>query len=246
MDGLRPSELRHELRTPLNQIIGYSEMLLEDIGDDADPGLRSDIDGIHKAAYDLVGAVQAFIPNGDAVGTPESMHRIRTGLSDRANRLSEAAHSLAGREEPVLKPFAQHIETAARNLADFTSGAPLERKVENTGAASEQRVASSGARLLVADDSERNREILARQLERQGYSVTCVSNGVEALRLLRENPYDLALLDVLMPEMDGFSVLEAIKADSELREIPVIMISASDEYSSVIRCIESGAEDYRP
>ena len=243
---LKPSELRHELRTPLNQIIGYSEMLLEDIGDDAEPGLRNEIHSIHDSAYDLVGAVQSLVPNGDVVGSPESMGRIRSGLSDRANRLTQAAHALATRDEPVLRPFAQHIETAARNLADFTSGAPLDRKVESTGTPSQERSASSGARLLVADDSERNREILARQLERQGYSVTSVSNGVEVLRLLRERPYDLVLLDVLMPEMDGFSALEAIKADSELREIPVIMISASDEYSSVIRCIESGAEDYLP
>ncbi len=251
MDGsqeqvLKPSDLRHELRTPLNQIIGYSEMLLEDIGDDGDAELRSEIDAIHDSAYDLVGAVQALVPNGDGIGSPDSLGRIRKGLSDRANRLSQAAHSLAAREEPILRPFAQHIESAARNLADFTSGATLNRKAENTGSVSEEHAASSGARLLVADDSERNREILARQLERQGYSVTCVGNGVDALRLLRERSYDLALLDVLMPEMDGFSALEAIKTDPELREIPVIMISASDEYSSVIRCIESGAEDYLP
>ena len=199
MDGLRPSELRHELRTPLNQIIGYSEMLLEDIGDEADPGLRGEIDGIHKAAYDLVGAVQAVIPNADAVGTPESMHRIRAGLSDRADRLSEAAHSLAGRAEPVLRPFAQHIETAARNLADFTSGAPLDRKVENTGSSNEQRAASSGARLLVADDSERNREILARQLVRQGYSVTCVSNGAKRFASSTKVPTTLPFLTFLCP-----------------------------------------------
>ena len=88
--------------------------------------------------------------------------------------------------------------------------------------------------------------MLCHQLERQGYTVTAVANGRDALRLLRERPFDLVLLDVLMPELDGFAALESIKADRSLREIPVIMISASDEYSSVIRCIEGGAEDYLP
>src|SRR5262249_42096575 len=65
-----------------------------------------------------------------------------------------------------------------------------------------------------------------------------------ALALLRAEPFDLVLLDVLMPEMDGYTALEQIKADERLREIPVIMVSGLDEIDSVVRCIERGAEDY--
>ena len=79
-----------------------------------------------------------------------------------------------------------------------------------------------------------------------GHRVTAAENGRQALRLLREGEFDLVLLDVLMPEMDGFAALERVKADVRLRALPVIMISGLDEVESVVRCIEAGAEDYLP
>ncbi|HWK63300.1 MAG TPA: adenylate/guanylate cyclase domain-containing protein [Rhizobiaceae bacterium] len=99
--------------------------------------------------------------------------------------------------------------------------------------------------LLVVDDNEDNRFTLAQRLEREGYgTVVCACNGREALDLLADRPFDLVLLDISMPEMDGFQVLEHVKADTTLRDIPVVMISAIDEIDSVARCIGLGAEDY--
>lgn len=101
------------------------------------------------------------------------------------------------------------------------------------------------ARLLVVDDNEDNRYILTQRLQREGYQyILQAADGVEAMELLTTQSIDLVLLDVLMPEMDGYQVLERIRADSELRNIPVIMISAIDEIETVVRCIEAGAEDY--
>jgi signal transduction histidine kinase len=174
------------------------------------------------------------------------IERARDGLSQPVSKLYAAAHHLAARPEPSLQPFAKHIETASRELQQFVAGAGLPQRSSGSSTAPEEHAGAARARLLVADDNDRNREVLCHQLERQGYSVTAVANGREALRLLRERPFDLVLLDVLMPELDGFAALESIKADRLLQEIPVIMISASDEYSSVIRCIEGGAEDYLP
>ena len=106
---------------------------------------------------------------------------------------------------------------------------------------------SEGAgRILVVDDNRLNRIKLARNLEQQGHVVSLAENGVEALEKLGEDPFDLILLDILMPEMDGFQVLERMNEDSELRAIPVIVISAVEEMDSVIRCIEMGAEDHLP
>jgi adenylate cyclase len=103
----------------------------------------------------------------------------------------------------------------------------------------------SEAALLVVDDIEDNRYTLTRRLSREGYTnVTTAANGREALELLQEKPIDLVLLDIMMPEMNGYEVLERLKADPDLRHIPIIMISAVDEIESVIRCIELGAEDY--
>jgi two-component system sensor histidine kinase/response regulator len=98
--------------------------------------------------------------------------------------------------------------------------------------------------LLVVDDDAANREVLCRRLERQGHDVQIASSGRDAMRILGEAAYDLVLLDIMMPEMDGYEVLGRIKSDSTLQHIPVIMISALNELQSVVRCVEAGAEDY--
>ena len=99
--------------------------------------------------------------------------------------------------------------------------------------------------LLIVDDLEDNRVALAMRLELAGYgNVTHAADGSAALALMREKPFDLVLLDIMMPEMDGYQVLEEMKADTDLRDLPVIMISAVEEMDSVVRCIELGAADY--
>ncbi|HEY4237343.1 MAG TPA: adenylate/guanylate cyclase domain-containing protein [Gaiellaceae bacterium] len=98
--------------------------------------------------------------------------------------------------------------------------------------------------ILIADDNRVNRLMLARGLEQQGHAVAFAGHGGEALDLLRQQPFDLMLLDVLMPELDGYEVLAKLKDDPLLRDIPVIVTSALDELDSVVRCLEMGAEDY--
>ncbi len=100
--------------------------------------------------------------------------------------------------------------------------------------------------ILVVDDMEANRTLLSRRLTRDGHRVTTAEGGRQALGLLEVDDFDLVLLDLMMPEMNGFEVLARIKADPRLHRIPVIMISALDEVDSVVRCIEAGAEDYLP
>jgi sigma-B regulation protein RsbU (phosphoserine phosphatase) len=100
--------------------------------------------------------------------------------------------------------------------------------------------------ILVADDNESNRDMLTRRLHRQGMKVETATDGRQTLELARNQPFDVVLLDTMMPGLDGFSVLQQLKTDPQTRHIPVIMISAVDELESVIRCIEAGAEDYLP
>jgi CheY-like chemotaxis protein len=102
--------------------------------------------------------------------------------------------------------------------------------------------------LLVVDDNEMNRDMLSRRLLRQGYVVVTAENGRQAIDLIEADVkrFDLVLLDIMMPEMDGYQVLERLKADARLRHIPVIVISSLDEMKSVVQCIELGAEDYLP
>lgn len=98
--------------------------------------------------------------------------------------------------------------------------------------------------ILVVDDNRMNRLLLARSLEQQGHKVAFAENGAQALDLLKQQSFDLILLDVEMPELNGYEVLEKMHADLHLREVPVIMTSALDEVDSVVKCIELGAEDY--
>jgi len=101
-------------------------------------------------------------------------------------------------------------------------------------------------RVLVVDDNEANRDLLARRVRRQGHTVTVAEDGVKALELMRQELFDLVLLDIMMPKMNGYQVLEHLKNDPNLRHIPVIVISAVDDINSVVECIELGAEDYLP
>jgi len=98
--------------------------------------------------------------------------------------------------------------------------------------------------LLVVDDNKVNRLLLGRGLEQQGHTVEFAENGRLALEVLRSKSFDLMLLDIQMPEMDGYQVLEQLTSDLHLRDLPVIMTSALEELDSVVRCIEMGAEDY--
>jgi class 3 adenylate cyclase len=105
-------------------------------------------------------------------------------------------------------------------------------------------VSAPPGRILVVDDNRVNRLLLGRGLEAQGHRVEFAEHGQEALDLLRQGRFDLVLLDVEMPEVDGYGVLAELKEDPHLRDLPVIMTTALDELDSVVRCIEMGAEDY--
>ena len=98
--------------------------------------------------------------------------------------------------------------------------------------------------ILVVDDNEMNRDMLSRRLKRQGYEVDLAEDGDVALEMIHGSNYDLILLDIMMPRMNGYEVLEELKQEQQYQNIPVIMISAVDDLDSIVRCIELGAEDY--
>ena len=103
---------------------------------------------------------------------------------------------------------------------------------------------AAGARLLIVDDNKVNRLLLTRNLDTMGHRAVAVENGAIALEMLRRDPFDLVLLDLEMPEMNGFEVLEQIRSDLALRDVPVIVTSSLEGLDNVVRSIELGAEDY--
>lgn len=147
-------------------------------------------------------------------------------------------HSLIDR---IVASFNQETVDLTDSSMKVVSGA-----VEKIFESDDSAAAGETGRLLVVDDNATNRVILDRRLKSQGHEVFLAKNGTEALEMLAEREFDLVLLDILMPQVNGFDVLVRMKSSETLRDIPVIMISALNEMDVVVRCIESGAEDYLP
>ncbi len=105
-------------------------------------------------------------------------------------------------------------------------------------------MSEENALVLVVDDNEMNRDMLSRRLKRMNYDVIVAEDGEQALAMVTEHPFNLVLLDIMMPTISGYEVLERMKQDDATKHIPIIMISAVDDLDSVVRCIELGAEDY--
>ena len=225
-DPLAP--VRHELRTPLNQIIGYSEMLIEEAEESGQDGFIPDLKKVHSAAKRLVELIQEHLgPGKQLPASPAAT--------------PEPALETNRQPAPVLPSEAQASEESIPAGMAPLAAAPAPGKAEASlaQASSEQK-----SHLLVVDDNEANRDMLGRRLERQGYRISTAADGHEALKLVSQEPFDLVLLDIMMPGIDGYAVLERMKRDPHLRHIPVIMISALDELQGVVRCVEIGAEDY--
>jgi two-component system sensor histidine kinase/response regulator len=191
---------------------------------------------------------------------PELLHNLRTPLNHIIG-FSEMLTEQAQEEGQIgFVPDLQNIHLAARQMLTLLNSgahllpesASLNNRPRNASMldvpepAPEQNTNTSQALILVVDDNSTNREMLSRRLERQGYAVAKAENGRQAMDAVRTLTFDLVLLDIMMPEMDGYAVLQEMKADDLLRAIPVIMISALDDMDSVVRCIELGAEDHLP
>ena len=243
-------ELRHELRTPVNLIVGYAEMLGEDL--DAGDARLASIDTILDAARVVLERINSALP-GSGLATDGDLARLLADLVEPQRRVLEATRALL--VDPPDEQFAADITKIAAAAERLTAPPHPAVKSQYTPAATVAMTDPCGggahglvahARILVVDDVEENRAVLERRLSRQGHRVSMAENGRVALERLGAEAFDLVLLDVLMPEVDGFQVLERMKATSALRDIPVIMISALDDLASVVRCVEHGAEDYLP
>jgi adenylate cyclase len=244
------AQLRHELRTPLNHIIGYTEMLLEELEADDRLGLAADLSALRADARQLLSLLNEVLARGHA-GSPD-LAAARGTLGPPLERVRAAGEALRRRAVEAganaLLADLDRIRSATGRLDDLLGheAAPSVRPGVGPGAGPESAGADARARavILVVDDNEDNRDMLARRLRRQNYDVLTAAGGRAALTTLAGAPVDLVLLDVMMPDLDGYAVLERLKADSVLRDIPVLMISALDELDSVVRCIQLGAEDY--
>jgi signal transduction histidine kinase len=231
------SALRHDLRTPLNHVIGYGEMLLEALYEDGaenGPGVEALREVVARSREQVRG-----------LQTARTVEEARAALRD--GRILDDLYILCGVLDSRYVDDVRKMRQAAERIASFASSAASpENEQPATSASDAPADAESHGTLLAVDDNAQNRELLQRMLERQGYSVTMAASGEECLKLLAGRRFDLVLLDVIMPGLSGFDVLNRMRASPELRTVPVIVISALDESSAAIRCIQMGAEDYLP
>jgi len=250
------SEARHNLRTPINHILGYSEMLMEDAEDQGKQQLLDDFKQIvedGKLALAIING--ALTPATNEVGEPE-LRAMHDALLAPINQILERVRRF---EPEVASADLAKVRTAAERLLAMSSEilapcsrtppeiliVPIALDIKPPQAHTSDKLKSGPqSHILVVDDNETNRDVLGRRLEREGYRVSSAENGRCALEMVRAISYDLVLLDIMMPEIDGYQVLSQMKADPALCDIPVIMISALDQIDSVVRCIETGAEDY--
>ena len=183
----------------------------------------------------------------------ELLHDLRTplnqiiGYSEMLAEQSSEHEGLATDLQKICSAGQRMLEIIDENFTvggEKTRTAPVSRGEIAPFAAMRPQASIEPGVVLVVDDDANNRDVLSRRLTRQGHAVRTVGNGADALRVMTETAFDVVLLDIMMPDMDGHEVLRHIKADAAMQQIAVIMISAVSEVQSVVRCIEAGAEDY--
>lgn len=270
-----PSSLKHDLRTPLNHILGYCEMLLEEAQDKHLDHFIPDLERIHAAGRRLLTVINDLFDPAKEGPAPiaENVlhHELRTPLNHIIGYAEILREEAIERGQESFMPDIDKIHAAAHQLLQLVMeklmpvlmGGGLEAPSEDSSPTTFVRksdvaapsapfmtaatAAPSGAgRLLVVDDIDLNRDMLARRLTRLGFIVEQAAHGREALDKLQQHSFDLMLLDIMMPVMNGYDVLSYLKSDPTLSRLPVIVLSASDETHKIVRCIEMGAEDYLP
>jgi signal transduction histidine kinase len=172
----------------------------------------------------IIGYSEMLAEDADKAGQPEYLANLK--------KITQAGKNLTEKINQLFKP--SEIKTEKNNI--------ISSSIEVIS--NQDSINNLIGKVLIVDDIEENRDILSRRLKKRDYICDEAENGTIALNKLSQERFDLVLLDIMMPETDGYTVLKTIKSDAVLRNIPVIMISAITEMDSVVRCIEMGAEDY--
>ena len=237
--------------------------------------IRPHVDQIHAASRNLSNVVEALTDDGSidrlfaTADVPAAQRALQDQLRGPIDVIVDSGavllKALPGVGGESLRSDLLDILTGSTHLmadiyeavnlsgdgddSNVTEGVPdlaLRRSAAPSARRSRRTPTVEPGTILVVDDLQLIRKLLSVQLTIEGHRVVTAETGREALEILADQAIDLVLLDVMMPGMDGYEVLDRVKTDEALRHIPVIMITAFDKMDSVIRCIEAGAEDYLP
>ena len=240
------SALRHDLRTPVNHIVGYCELLLEET-DAADAPRRQALQAAIASAREVISLIEGVLPSTGQGVSAADVEALRTRMRPSHDRIMAAMEALhpAGTETPPDGADIAKVRRATGQLL-AVDRASATHATPSGAAAIPAPVGEAKGRILVVDDVEDNRGVLMRHLVKQGYQVEAAADGATALTMAAASSFDLMLLDVRMPGIDGKEVLVRIKQDAATRDLPVVMISAADELETIAGCIEAGADDFLP
>nr|WP_240992446.1 response regulator [Mesorhizobium ciceri] len=263
--------MAQRLAGPARAILGFQELLLEQARDLRLTHMQTDLERIGAAAKQLNSLIDRLIdvksgfPEGRAAEAEARLrHDLRTPLNAIIGYSEMILEDAGDLHQHTLKEDLGVILAAAAELlkqvdaiAGLSRGEAIEtlqpRDQTEIDAAELERLlfkaerdawSDQGGRILVVDDVASNRDLLSRRLRRDGHRVVTADSGLSALARLTEDEFDLILLDILMPDMNGIEILSRLKAENRWRHVPVIIISGLSEVAAVARCIEAGADDY--
>src|SRR5262245_27352514 len=227
-------EASRALRLPLNSVIGVSDALLNDAANLGEPNLLNDIQNIRTACGKLLALIDRMESSGASAGSAEAKRESAVPRPPTPSSLQmNITSSLASQRIGMTSMLSSQKIGVTEALRPVT--------LEEIEVASGER-----GHLLVVDRNNLDRDLIERRLSRFGHTVATAESGRQALKMMREEKFDLVLLDILMPEMNGFQMLQEIQDDEALREIPVIVASSLHETDSIARAVALGAADYLP
>ena len=263
------SHLRHELRTPINAIVGYSEMIVEEM-EEVGVGAEylPELEQIKAYGTKLLISIDTFLNPTVLPSTQQDLAQIihnpelKKELEKSTQQVISSCQQLIGLIEEDFVSDLKKIDTAAnkllteikkidktliqsREVATAAKFQEIEAIIEENSLNCDDSnpLETAEYTILIVDDNATNRDLLSRQVIAQGYQVATAADGKQAIEMIQTGVYDLILLDIIMPEINGYEVLQWI-CSSLWRHIPTIVISALDEIDSVVKCIQMGAADY--
>ncbi len=264
------SKARHNLKNPVNAILGYSEMLIEDCEDEGYGALVPDLKKIHNSGKEILKIIENSLSDTNLEVSGDEISGI---ASEMEISLRTPVNTVIGYSEMLqeenggidLDTFLEDLDKIIKSgkaltkeinhIISFNPDEFVHRNDKNSSAIKSvlssiqpidknEKTNITNGSILVVDDNKNNTSLLQKRLQKIGNKVTVASDGLEALQIVEDMDLDLILLDIIMPKMNGYEVLEYLKKDKRYHEIPVIMLSSMDDLTSIYRCIELGADDY--